>query len=141
MAKTRVLALDGGGIRGIVSVILLERLAADPALAGWLGQADVLAGTSTGGLIALGLARGLALAELRALYEQKGGKIFDDSLFDDILDLGKIAGADYSSKGLQKELKAAYGETTTLGALGKLVVVPTFDLDNQEELEAKVAAG
>ena len=141
MAKTRILALDGGGIRGIVSVVLLERLAADPALAGWLGKADLLAGTSTGGLIALGLARGLPLATLHDLYEKKGKVIFADSILDDVLDLGKIAGADYDSKGLAKELKAAYGETTTLGQLGKRVVVPTFDLDNQQELDEKVAAG
>jgi patatin-like phospholipase/acyl hydrolase len=141
MATTRVLALDGGGIRGVVSVVLLQRLAAEPALAGWLGRTDVYAGTSTGGLIALGLARGLPLATLRALYEQKGKQIFADSLLDDILDLGKIAGADYSSKNLAKELKAAYGETTTLGQLGSKVVIPTFDLDNKDDLDALVAAG
>lgn len=141
MAKTRILSLDGGGIRGVVSVVLLERLSALPALGGWLERADLLAGASTGALIALGLARGLSLAELRALYESRGRSIFDDSFLDDLLDVGKIVGADYDSKRLQRELKAALGETTTLGQLARRVVVPTFDLDNKEDLERAVAAG
>jgi len=141
MAKTRILALDGGGIRGVVSIVLLERLSAVPALAGWLARAQVLAGASTGALIALGLARGLSLATLRSLYETRGRAIFDDSFLDDLIDVGKIVGADYDSRRLQRELRAAFGETTTLGELGRRVVVPTFDLDNREDLEREVAAG
>lgn len=141
MAKTRILALDGGGIRGVVSIVLLERLAAIPALGGWLERADVLAGASTGALIALGLARGLSLGALRALYESRGRAIFDDSFLDDLLDVGRIVGADYDNRRLQRELKTVFGETTTLGQLGRSVVVPTFDLDNREDLERAVEAG
>jgi patatin-like phospholipase/acyl hydrolase len=53
MAKYRVLALDGGGIRGIVTVVLLQRLGEQLGLAGWLDKVDLIAGTSTGGLLAL----------------------------------------------------------------------------------------
>jgi len=97
MPPYRVLSIDGGGIRGIITVILLERLSQDPALTGWLDKADLLAGTSTGGLLALGLARGVPLKTIRELYETKGKKIFDDSILRDIVDLGKIIGAKYDT--------------------------------------------
>ena len=60
MAKYRILSLDGGGIRGLLSLILLQRLGLNSQLEGWLERADLLAGTSTGGLIALGLAHGVS---------------------------------------------------------------------------------
>ncbi len=138
---TRILTFDGGGIRGIVSLVLLERLSAMPSLAGWLDRADLLAGTSTGGLIALGLARGLPLARLRELYERRGRRIFDDSVLDDVLDFGRLIGADYDGGKLARELKAVFGESTKLGDLARRVVVPAFDLDNIEELEREVEQG
>src|SRR5262245_29757236 len=132
MAPYRVLSLDGGGIRGIITVILLERLTQDPALTGWLDKADLIAGTSTGGLLALGLARGVPLKTIRALYETRGRKIFDDSLLDDIVDLGKIIGAAYDTKGLESELKKILGDAT-LADLKRKVIITTFDLDNGDD--------
>ena len=77
----RILSFDGGGIRGLLSLVVLERL--DAEVPGWLDSVDLLAGTSTGGTIALGLAHGVPVPTLRALYEDKGPKIFDDSWLDD----------------------------------------------------------
>lgn len=134
MTRYRVLALDGGGIKGIVSVVLLRRLAATPGLEGWLDRVDLIAGTSTGGLIALGLAGGLTLDQIEALYVDKGDEIFDDSWLDDVVDLGKLVGADYSITGLRREVRNALGRETTLGDLGTHVLVTTFDLDNEDEL-------
>jgi len=131
MAAYRILSLDGGGIRGIVTVVLLQRLAAEPGLEGWLDDAHLLAGTSTGGLIALGLAAGLSLDEIRGLYETKGPAIFDDSWLDDLKDLGKIVGADYDLTGLRRELRRLFGDTS-LRDLHRRVLVPAFDLDNQD---------
>jgi patatin-like phospholipase/acyl hydrolase len=131
MPPFRVLSLDGGGIRGIVTLVLMERLSAEAGLEGWLDSAHLLAGTSTGGLIALGLARGLTLPELRELYETKGGIIFDDSWLDDLRDLGRIAGAEYDLKGLRRELRRLFGNAT-LGDLRRKVLVTSFDLDNQD---------
>ena len=56
MPAYHILSLDGGGIRGIFSARVLERL--EQAVPGFLGQLNLLAGTSTGGIIALGLAAG-----------------------------------------------------------------------------------
>jgi len=129
MAKYRILSLDGGGIRGIVTAIILERLGSEAGLAGWLDSVDLIAGASTGGLLALGLAHGLDLQQIRALYEEKGDEIFDDSWLDDIVDIGKVAGADYDITNLGRELKRIFGKTT-LGQLEKRVLITAFDLDN-----------
>lgn len=134
MAKYRILSLDGGGIRGLLTAIVLERLEA--AIPGFLAQADLLAGTSTGGIIALGLAHGLTPTDLRNLYEKRGAKIFDDSWFDDVIDIGGLSGADYDNKNLTKELKAVFGETQ-LKDLARKVLIPTFDLDNEDPNPAK----
>src|SRR4029450_9596305 len=96
MAKYRILTLDGDGIRGVITAVLLERLNAEAGLMGWLQQLDLIAGTSTGGLLAPALAHDLDVKEIRELYEQRAQKIFDDSWLDDVIDLGKITGADYN---------------------------------------------
>ena len=136
MAKYRVLSLDGGGLRGLISVRMLEQLSSDPELEGWLDQVDLVAGTSTGGIIALGLAAGKPLAEIGDLYQETGKDIFDDSLWDDIKDLGKTIGANYSNKALKKELKKIFG-AKKLGGLQKKVAITAFDLDNEATVNRK----
>ncbi len=132
MAPYRVLSLDGGGIRGLVTAILLQRLNTHSRIAGWLDQVDLIAGTSTGGIIALALAHGIDLATLRALYAEKGREIFDDSLLDDVLDLGRIAGAEYDNENLARELKRLFADTR-LSGLKKRVLITSFDLDSGED--------
>ena len=59
----RMLALDGGGIRGVLTLCMLERIEA--LVRKPLGEYfDYIAGTSTGAIIASGLARGMTVAEL-----------------------------------------------------------------------------
>jgi len=132
MATFRILSLDGGGIRGIIPTILLQRLNADKSLSGWLDSVDLIAGTSTGGLIALGLANKVNLQDLRNIYEAKGPKVFDDSWLDNLVNLGQVAGAQYDNKNLEKELKSLFGQTT-LAQLKKKVLITSFDLDNESE--------
>ena len=73
----RVLALDGGGIKGLFTTALLaglERLYLDGrSIASYF---DYIAGTSTGGIIALGLANGLTASEIHNFYVKHGGIIF-----------------------------------------------------------------
>jgi patatin-like phospholipase/acyl hydrolase len=126
----RVLSLDGGGIRGLITVILMQRLSQEPGLESWLSPVDLIAGTSTGGLLALAIAKGLDLQVIRDLYEDKGNEVFDDSWLDDVLDLGTIIGAQYHTKNLRRELLKILG-STTLGELSRHVLITTFDLDNE----------
>jgi uncharacterized protein len=129
MATTRIVTIDGGGVRGIIPTIVLQRLSADPRIAGWLDHTDLFAGTSTGGLIALMLADGLDLSDIRALYEDRAVYVFADSWIDDVKDLGKILGADYDVANLRRELDAVFG-ATRLEDLQHRVLVTAFDLDN-----------
>ena len=135
MAKYRILSLDGGGIRGIITAIILQRLNAETDLSGWLDLADLVAGTSTGGLLALGLAKGLPPEFMRNIYETKGAEIFDDSWLDNLVDLGKIAGADFDITNLERELKKTFGNTT-LAQLKRRVLITSFDLDNESKDKA-----
>ena len=131
MASYRIISIDGGGIRGLIATIILQRLTATSGLENLLGKADLIAGTSTGGLVALGIAHGIELPTIRELYVKKGPKIFDDSWVDDVTDLGKFVGAQYDIKPLRRELKRLFG-TVELGQLSKHVLVTTFDLDNRD---------
>jgi len=131
MATYRILSIDGGGIRGLITTVLMQRLAATPGLEGFLDRAELIAGTSTGGLLALGIARGLSLEEIRDLYVVDGPAIFDDSWVDNLVDLGKLRGADYKIAPLRRVLTRVLGEETTLGELGRHVLITAFDLDNE----------
>lgn len=132
MGKYRVLSLDGGGIRGVITVVLLQRLMEESGVGDLLEKVDLVAGTSTGGLLALGIGAGLDLSTMRSLYEERGEVIFDDSFFDDVLDVGKLGGADYDIGNLEKELKKIFGGKK-LKDLSKKVLVTAFDLDNGDE--------
>src|SRR5262245_8318246 len=129
MGITHVVSIDGGGVRGIVPVIVMERIAAEPGLGDWLDRTELIAGTSTGGIIALSVAAGVPLEELHELYTTRAGVVFKDSFFDDLRDIGKVFGADYDVNNLEREAHRVLGDRT-LAQLHKRVLVTTFDLDN-----------
>jgi patatin-like phospholipase/acyl hydrolase len=130
MDPYRILSLDGGGVRGVYAAVLLERLAAEAP--GFLGRVDLFAGTSIGGVLALGLARGLTPHDLVRLYCYNTRTIFDDSWLHDLRDLGGLTGARYDNAGFKGVLEAALGDAT-LADLQRRVLVPAFDLDNRGE--------
>jgi len=130
LPEYRILSIDGGGLRGLIAARMLQRLNQIPEISGWLDSADLIAGTSTGGILALGIAAGKSLEEICGLYTNKGPDIFDDSIWDDIKDFGKLIGAEYSNKTLKKELKSFFNKTR-LSDLRCKVAIPAFDLDNE----------
>jgi len=78
----KILCVDGGGIKGTYSAFLLAALEKQLAGGKSLGQFfDMVTGTSTGSLIALGLAAGRTAKEIADAYEKDGGKIFCDHGF------------------------------------------------------------
>jgi uncharacterized protein len=135
VAYYHILSIDGGGIRGLLTACLMERMEADRP--GWLDKVDLFSGTSTGGLLSLGLASGMSPTEARQLYEVCGREVFKDTILDDIRDLKlknfpSMLGADYDIEPLKDILTTQFGQMK-LGDLPRKVLVPAFDLDNEGE--------
>ena len=76
-SKFKILACDGGGIRGLITAVILECLEQklDQPLKNYF---DLFAGTSTGSIIACAIARGIPTSQLRQFYIEKGISIFPD---------------------------------------------------------------
>lgn len=80
--RKRILALDGGGVRGLITLGVLESI--ERELADRAGRPDfvlsdyfdLIAGTSTGSIIAVGLAMGMKVDELVRLYLKYSPSIF-----------------------------------------------------------------
>ena len=74
--RRRILALDGGGIKGAFAAAFLETIeeATGKRVADYF---DLIAGTSTGGIIALGLGLGISGREIVQFYVNEGPRIFD----------------------------------------------------------------
>lgn len=112
----RMLSLDGGGIRGLITLGILEEL--ERQLRGAVGQGraefrlcdyfDYVAGTSTGAIIAAGLARGMSVAELIAFYERTGRQMFEKTFL-----LERLKSF-YKADPLQRQLQDVFGARTTL---------------------------
>ncbi|MCK1345717.1 patatin-like phospholipase family protein [Bradyrhizobium sp. 193] len=72
----KILSIDGGGIRGVFPAALLAKL--EDHLRSPVGSYfDLIAGTSTGGIIAIALGLGLSAKDILKLYEERGPAIFD----------------------------------------------------------------
>lgn len=123
----KIISCDGGGICGLLPLLALRRLeAVHPGL---IARSTLLAGTSTGGIIALCLAAGVPLDTIIALYRDKGAAIFSRSFANRIEDAGGVTGSLYNPGPLHDLLRGILGDTR-MGSLAKEVLVPTFRLDN-----------
>src|SRR3954470_14565649 len=76
----RMLAIDGGGLKGALPAALLAEIE-ERSGQKIVDQFDLIAGTSTGGIIALGLAMGLPAREILEFYLKDGKRIFPTGLF------------------------------------------------------------
>ena len=132
-APKRILALDGGGLRGILTVAILQKI--EDLLRERHGNShefrlchyfDLVAGTSTGAIIAAALAKGWSVEQIREKYMALGKRVFEKSF----LRQGLLR-AKYDEAKLIEELKSVYGENTTLGGpelqTGLLVITKRLD--------------
>lgn len=111
----RLLAIDGGGIRGVIALEVLHRLEAqlrearqDPSLV--LADAfDFVGGTSTGAIIAAGIAQGRSVDDVLRLYVERGASMFERA---GLLERHRHT---YESAPLEEILKDELGPDTTLG--------------------------
>jgi patatin-like phospholipase/acyl hydrolase len=113
----KILALDGGGIRGMLTLEILAQL--EYLLRETLGRDenfvladyfDFISGTSTGAIIAAGLAMGRSVNTMRNFYIENGKEMFDKaSVLQRLHNL-------YEDKKLKAKLKEVFGEDTKLGS-------------------------
>jgi len=117
----RILSLDGGGIRGLITAIWLNRLEEEVSrkLGGPLWkQFDLVAGTSTGAILACAVANEIDTQRIVDLYTNEGRKVFP---FPRLL-VRLFWGPKYSGKGLENALEAVFEHTR----FGDLKVKPTL---------------
>lgn len=129
----RILALDGGGLKGIVTLGflaqvegILRRRHGDDREFRLSDYFDLIAGTSTGAIIAAALAKGMTVAEVTGYYLTMGEEVFERSWF-----RKGIIRARYDDDKLRKLLKEVLGKDTTLGdkslKTGVLLVTKRMD--------------
>ena len=127
----RILTLDGGGIRGMISAIWLEALEQRLAAAGKGGvrsRFDLIVGSSTGALIAAGLASAIPPRELTALYEHFGDEVFPGTVGRLWSRLARtltegLSAPRYSAHGLEAVLQRVFGERTLASASPRLMAI------------------
>lgn len=120
----RILAIDGGGIRGVYAAHMLSRIEAEWPIQ-WTERFDLMAGTSTGAIIAAGLACGLPASRILALYRNRSAAIFRRR---PLRRLGILASR-YRNTALLSELTTLFGDRR-LGDLSIPLIVPTTDIGN-----------
>jgi patatin-like phospholipase/acyl hydrolase len=133
----KILSLDGGGIRGIYTAELLRQC--EETLGGGQPVArffDMIAGTSTGGIIALGLGLGKTTAEITAFYRDDGRRIFPplpDRWWDRARQLVKwgLVGPKLAHEELEQALKHRF-EDHRLGEATTRLVIPAFMMPKTE---------
>ena len=102
--RFQILSLDGGGLRGMFSAAVLARLEEDLQLR-ITDHFDLIAGTSTGGIIAIGLGLGLTPREIVEFYAKHGPAIFRDTS---------------RTRGLRRLVRAKYPAEPLRTALGQV---------------------
>lgn len=128
MSVHRILAIDGGGIKGVFPMALLASV--EEEVEGSVGQFfDLIVGTSTGGIIALGLGLGFTAKELLSFYEELGNQIFAGNRFFRLL--RSIGVSKYNQSPLRMALEAKFSDLR-LGNSKIRLVIPALDLETGE---------
>ncbi|MGE6414537.1 patatin-like phospholipase family protein [Planococcus kocurii] len=129
----KILAIDGGGVRGIIPAMLLAELEAESGKP--ISELfDLIVGASTGGILALGLVAPdlqdatkprYSAQQFLGFYIEESQEIFDKSFFYKVT--RGIFTSRYHARTLEKVLKKYFGRTMLSEAI-KPVVVPSYEL-------------
>jgi len=139
-APVRILAIDGGGIKGLIALAYLveiERRTGKPISALF----DVVAGTSTGSLVATGLLTPdkegnpkYTASQVRDLYRVIGPNFLATPLWHQLLTLDGLLGPMFLASNLEESLSRIFAPTDIFSNLLKPTVVPTFNLSEKKIL-------
>lgn len=144
-SKKRILTLDGGGIKGAFAASFLQTIEENTGkkIADYF---DLIAGTSTGGIIALGLGLGMSAKEITQFYKNDGPRIFNQtnpldqrnivsryiSKISRAFNFGKqIATPKYAPTELKKALERAF-KAKRLGDSSVRLIIPAYHADNED---------
>lgn len=122
----RILSIDGGGIKGVFPAAFLadiEETLPEPIYKYF----DLIVGTSTGGIIALGLALGMSAFEILEFYKKYGPEIFSGNRF--VLTLKQFFYRKYSHKKLKSSLGLTFGDRI-VGDCKTRLVITSFNANN-----------
>ena len=124
--KFKILSIDGGGVRGVYPAHILDCMERrlDISL---FDSFDLIAGTSTGAIIAAGIASGIPAAKIVDLYKEHSKDIFKPKKFSNRYSF--LTRSVYKPDYLQKTLQNVFGEIT-LGQLDKPLLIPSTDIGN-----------
>lgn len=144
-SKRRILTLDGGGIKGVFAAAFLETI--EEATGKRIAEHfDLIAGTSTGGIIAIGLGLGMSAREITQFYVNDGPRIFNQDnpldshgvlsrfmgwLRDQKNGCGQIAAPKYDGAELRKALERAF-QSKRLGDSTVRLVIPAYHADKED---------
>lgn len=120
----KLLAIDGGGIRGIYASHVLERIQKEFKTE-FHSEFDLIAGTSTGSIIAAAIAFGIPISKVTELYREKGSSIFRPKRWT----FGGTVAPRYSSEPLRAALVSVFEDATLSDARTRLVI-PATDIGN-----------
>lgn len=132
----RILSIDGGGIRGIIPAMVLAEIERRTGRR-IADLFDLVAGTSTGGIIALGLTipkcAGAPLYSAQRfveLYEHQGARIFHRSLLRAMLAIDNLTWKKYPSSGVEQVLEEYFGESRLRDAVTD-VLVTSYEVERR----------
>ena len=137
-----VLSIDGGGIRGIIPALVLDYLeqASNKSISELF---DLSVGTSSGGIIALGIAQADAQGkpkytahDLAEFFENSGRKIFQKTVWRNIRSAGGVLDERYSARPLEAALRKYYADTRLGDTLGSTMVT-SYDIEGRRTLFLK----
>jgi uncharacterized protein len=136
LPAVRVLAIDGGGIRGLIPAVVLAEV--ERRTGRRIAELfDLIAGTSTGGILAAALARPNAAkeprftaAELAAIYETEGPRIFHRSLLKRITSVEGFLDERYDDAGLNDALNRYLGDARLSDALTDILIT-AYDIERR----------
>lgn len=140
--KFRILSIDGGGIRGIIPCKLLtdlesELMKRDGDDVRLVDYFDLICGTSTGGIIAIGIGLGLTAKEILDIYEKNGHEIFPCRRRNKLSQLRSVLlnQSFYKRKRLKDLLHATYSKCTRdgdtrLGHAKTRLLIPVYNAEH-----------
>jgi predicted acylesterase/phospholipase RssA len=125
--RFQVLSLDGGGYRGMFGAAVLARLEDDLGVS-VSDHFDLVAGASTGGVIALGLGAGLTPLNMVRFYAEHGPDIFRGRRR---RTLRQLVRAKYPSGPFRQALEEVFGDRL-FGSSRLRLVIPAYDVRNDK---------